>query len=76
MPRQCIRKRSPVQRNPTSSGVAQFDTMPTVKAPESPSLGPQLVPMRHYREATEVDLPAVCTLGEEVNAIHHRGSSV
>ena len=26
----------------------------------------------HYREATQDDLPSICTLGEEVNAIHHR----
>ena len=24
-----------------------------------------------YREATQDDLPGICTLGEEVNAIHH-----
>ena len=28
--------------------------------------------MRIYREATEPDLSAICALGEEVNAIHHR----
>ena len=28
--------------------------------------------MRNYREATEPDLSAICALGEEVNAIHHR----
>lgn len=28
--------------------------------------------MRHYREAIEKDLPAICALGGEVNAIHHR----
>ncbi|MCK9189891.1 GNAT family N-acetyltransferase [Acidithiobacillus sp.] len=25
-----------------------------------------------YREATPDDLPSICTLGEEVNAVHHR----
>jgi ribosomal protein S18 acetylase RimI-like enzyme len=28
--------------------------------------------MPDYRVATESDLPAICALGEEVNAIHHR----
>jgi hypothetical protein len=28
--------------------------------------------MPYYRVATEADLPAICALGEEVNAIHHR----
>jgi len=28
--------------------------------------------MRIYRQATESDLSAICALGEEVNAIHHR----
>ena len=28
--------------------------------------------MRTYREATAADLDAICALGEEVNAIHHR----
>ena len=25
-----------------------------------------------YREASEADLPAICALGEEVNALHHK----
>ena len=29
--------------------------------------------MRTYREATQSDLPGICSLGEEVNAIHHCG---
>jgi len=28
--------------------------------------------MRIYREAAESDLSAICALGEEVNAVHHR----
>ena len=28
--------------------------------------------MRDYREANSDDLPAICVLGEEVNAVHHR----
>ena len=28
--------------------------------------------MRIYREATKTDLPAICALGEEVNAVHNR----
>jgi ribosomal protein S18 acetylase RimI-like enzyme len=28
--------------------------------------------MRSYREATSADLQAICALGEEVNALHHR----
>jgi ribosomal protein S18 acetylase RimI-like enzyme len=54
------------------STVFQFDTMPATNAPGRKLLAVQPLSMRHYREATEADLSAICALGEEVNAIHHR----